>query len=105
MGLSNSDVRLVEREVGYNARTSSARPIIVAGPVPSIPLSAGEVALQAATVWPRASKRNGDVVVTVTKFVGPVCCRHVCGGVQLLERKASDAQYDMLQLMKLEAEL
>jgi hypothetical protein len=104
LSLCNSDIRLVEREVGYNAGTSSARPIIVANPVASIRLSASEVALQAAAVWPRASKRNGDVVVTIAKLVGPVCCRHVCGGVQFLERKASDAQDNMLQLKKLKSE-
>jgi hypothetical protein len=104
LSLCNCDIRLVEREVGYNAGTSAARPIIVADPVVSIRLSAGEVALQAAAVWPRASKRNCNVVVTVAKFVGPVCCRHVCGGVQLLERKASDAQDDMLRLKKLKSE-
>jgi hypothetical protein len=68
-------------------------------------LGAGQVALQDAAVWPRASKRNGNVVVTVAKFVGPICCRHVCGRVQVLERKASDARDDMLGLMKLKAEL
>lgn len=96
LSLCNSVVRLVERKVRYNAGTSGAYPIVVAEPVASNRLGAGQITLQDAAVWPRASKRNGNVVVTVAKFVGPVCCRHVCGGAQLLERKASNARDDML---------
>jgi hypothetical protein len=103
LSLCNSGVQLVERKVGYNAGTPCAYPIVVAEPVVSMRLGAAQVALQDAAVWPRASKRNGNVVVTVAKFAGPICCRHVSGGVRVLERKASDARDDMLGLMKLEA--
>lgn len=44
-------------------------------------LGAGQIALQDAAVWPSASKRNGNVSVTVAKFVGTICCHHVCDGV------------------------